>query len=104
MFENIDFTTIQLQQTPKSACIFKYIKHIVEEESPNDLNHKFSDVDEDPLLVELLYQRNCIDLNSDDGDKIVKHANGREASNDAEPPNPNCGNESRELANVDPTT
>ena len=51
VFENINFTAIQLQPTPKPACIFKFTEHVVEEESPNDFNHKLSD-DEDLLLVE----------------------------------------------------
>ena len=51
MFENIDFTAIQLQPTLKPARIFKFTEHVVEEESPNDLNHKLSD-EEDPLPAE----------------------------------------------------
>lgn len=104
MFENIDFTAIQLQPTPKPACIFKCTEHIVEEESPKDLNYKLGDIEEYHILEEPLSQRNCVDLNSVGGDEIVKHANEREASNNDKPPNPNCGNESHELKNVDHAT
>ena len=97
MFENIDLTAIQKELTPKPDRSFHNIEHIVEQICPIDLNHKLSDVEEDPILIEPLSQQNCVDLNSDGGDAIVKHANEGEASNDDDPPNHNCGNESIEI-------
>ena len=54
MFENIDLTAIQKDQTPKPDRNFHNIEHIVEEVCPIDLKHKLSDDEEDLILVEPL--------------------------------------------------
>ena len=42
---NIDLTTMQLQKTPKAACVFQYTEHIVEEDKPKALNHNQDDIE-----------------------------------------------------------